>query len=133
MTSRPLSRVRLLKGRWIPVTTEHRTGPGGWKTGLDRPSWSDIRWAPDTETESQCSSGVESMFRQTVRVLVLLLLVAVPAAAQQAPADAVPAAADPAGGQAPAAEQVDELRRRLDVLAAEVERLRSGEVVAETE
>ena len=73
------------------------------------------------------------MFRQSVRLLVLLLLVAAPAAAQQAPADAAPAAADPAGGQAPAAEQVDELRRRLDVLAAEVERLRSGEVVAETE
>jgi hypothetical protein len=57
-----------------------------------------------------------------VLALILTLVCALPAAAQTAE----PAA--PAGGaQAPAPEQIEELRRRLDVLAAEVERLRSGE------
>jgi hypothetical protein len=58
----------------------------------------------------------------TVTPLSVLLLLPAPAAAQP------PAGTDsPAAAQAPAGEQVDELRRRLDALAAEVERLRSGE------
>ena len=61
-----------------------------------------------------------------VRSLIAFLLfvvLAAPAAAGQAPA--VPGAEG--GAQAPTAEQIEELRRRLDVLAAEIERLRSGE------
>lgn len=64
--------------------------------------------------------------RPVVTLLLLLpFLAAAPARAQQP-------ASDPGtpGAQAPAAqtpEQIEELRRRLDVLAAEVEQLRSGE------
>ena len=54
--------------------------------------------------------------------IALSLLAGGPAAAQP-PAD--PAAAG--GAQSPDPRQIEELRRRLDVLAAEVERLRSGE------
>ena len=66
------------------------------------------------------------MLPVAVRSLTLLLLVllALPAAAQP-PAEAPATAAG--GAQATTPEQVEELRRRLDVLAAEVERLRSGE------
>ena len=62
--------------------------------------------------------------RPMVPLLVLTLLSSAPALAQQAPPDT-----QPAGGsaQTSSAQQVDELRRRLDALAAEVERLRSGE------
>jgi hypothetical protein len=64
------------------------------------------------------------MFRRTsVIALFLFLLAGGPAAAQQAPAE--PAAAGGAQAQTPA--EIAELRRRVDVLAAEVERLRSGE------
>jgi hypothetical protein len=58
----------------------------------------------------------------SVLAFFLLLVLHLPASGQ--------VAADPAAGaaaQAPTAEQIEELRRRLDVLAAEVERLRSGE------
>jgi hypothetical protein len=65
------------------------------------------------------------MFRRSLVPLVFLVTSAVPAVAQQAPAEPAPAAGAQAG---PA--QVEELRRRLDVLAAEVERLRSGETAA---
>ena len=69
--------------------------------------------------------------RLAVILLLSLLFLSAPAAAQQAPAEPVPAggvsAAAPDAGQQPSAEQVDELRRRLEALAAEVERLRSGE------
>jgi hypothetical protein len=58
----------------------------------------------------------------TVTTFVLLVLFSAPAGAQQTSASESTAAV-----QAQAAEQVDELRRRLDALAAEVERLRSGE------
>jgi len=62
--------------------------------------------------------------RSAVIALFLLFLVSGPAAAQQAPAE--PAAAGGVqAGQSP--QDIAELRRRLDVLAAEVERLRSGE------
>ena len=61
--------------------------------------------------------------RLPVTTFALLLLLSAPAAAQQAPAEPAPAG----GAQASTPEQVDELRRRLDLLAAEVERLRSGE------
>src|SRR5687767_9393884 len=61
--------------------------------------------------------------RVPVFAFLLTLLLAAPAAAQQAPADPAPAG----GAQATTPQQVDELRRRLDALAAEVERLRSGE------
>ena len=62
------------------------------------------------------------MFRRPLLTLILLLLAAAPAIAQQAAADPAPA-----GGAQAGPAQVEELRRRLDVLAAEVERLRSGE------
>ena len=62
------------------------------------------------------------MFRRSLVPLVLLLMSAVPVGAGQAPAEP-PAGAGAQGGPA----QVEELRRRLDVLAAEVEKLRSGE------
>ena len=62
--------------------------------------------------------------RSTVTTLFLLFLVSGPAAAQQGPAEAAPADGVQAG-QSP--QEIAELRRRLDVLAAEVERLRSGE------
>lgn len=62
------------------------------------------------------------MFRRPSLTLSLLLLAAAPAIAQQAAADPAPA-----GGAQAGPAQVEELRRRLDVLAAEVERLRSGE------
>jgi hypothetical protein len=58
------------------------------------------------------------------------LLFALPAAAQQPSPEAAggPSAAAPSEDAAPAQEtQVEELRRRVDVLAAEVEKLRSGE------
>jgi hypothetical protein len=59
----------------------------------------------------------------TVTTLLLLLPpLALPAPAQTADAPSAAAAAQP-----PTAEQMDELRRRLDVLAAEIERMRSGE------
>jgi hypothetical protein len=62
--------------------------------------------------------------RSAVTALVLLFLVSGHAAAQQAPTE--PAAAGGVqAGQSP--QEIEELRRRLDVLAAEVERLRSGE------
>jgi hypothetical protein len=70
------------------------------------------------------------MFRLAVTFLVCFLsLAASPALAQQPPANtAAPAEAGPPGdAQAQTPEQIEELRRRLDVLAAEVERLRSGE------
>src|SRR5688572_4959961 len=63
--------------------------------------------------------------RPTVLPLLLVMLAALPAVAQQAPAD--PSAPIPGGQASQTPEQVDELRRRLDLLAAEVERLRSGE------
>jgi hypothetical protein len=61
--------------------------------------------------------------------LFALFLTTAPALAQQSPAEPT----TPAGGGSPSEaqpqtpEQIEELRRRLDVLAAEVERLRSGE------
>src|SRR5688572_12343132 len=61
--------------------------------------------------------------RSIVTLLLLLLASGAAAAAPQAPAQ--PAAAD--GTQAEQTPDIQELRRRLDVLAAEVERLRSGE------
>ena len=67
--------------------------------------------------------------RLSVTAFLSLLLLSAPALGQQAPADPAPAGgASAAAEQQPSAEQVDELRRRLDALAAEVERLRSGEV-----
>lgn len=68
-------------------------------------------------------------FRPTVAAC-LVIVSTLPAAAQQPVADAeggpsVPATAEQAGLQDAA--QIDELRRRVDVLAAELERLRSGE------
>jgi len=71
--------------------------------------------------------------RVPVFASLLTLLLATPAAAQQAPADPAPAGvsaeafAQAGGAQTAPPQQVDELRRRLDALAAEVERLRSGE------
>jgi hypothetical protein len=68
--------------------------------------------------------------RLPVIALAALLLIFVPAAAvAQAPPPSSPAGVTAAGGEAalPSAQQVDELRRRIDALAAEVERLRSGE------
>jgi hypothetical protein len=62
------------------------------------------------------------MFRRPSLTLLLLLFAAAPAVAQQAPAESAPA-----GGAQAGPAQIEELRRRLDVLAAEVERLRSGE------
>jgi len=56
--------------------------------------------------------------------LVLASALSRPVAAQTAPATSSPSGQAAAPPQA----EVDELRRRLDVLAAEVERLRSGEV-----
>jgi cell division protein FtsB len=67
--------------------------------------------------------------RRLVSALVLLFLLVVtvvPTRAQQPAASDPPADAAPAPARAQAA-QVDELRRRVDVLAAELERLRSGE------
>src|SRR5688572_2776836 len=62
--------------------------------------------------------------RSNVTAFLLLLLVSGSAAAQQGPAE--PAAADGAqAAQTP--QQIEELRRQLEVLAAEVEKLRSGE------
>jgi hypothetical protein len=63
------------------------------------------------------------MFLRAPVTVILSLLLSSTLAAAQAPADAAPAG----GAQAPAPQQVEELRRRLDALAAEVERLRSGE------
>src|SRR5688500_7385498 len=66
--------------------------------------------------------------RLTVTLSLFLLAAAPRSFAQQPAADAATAAGE-AAAAAPAQtpEQLDELRRRLDVLAAEVERLRSGE------
>ena len=58
----------------------------------------------------------------TAGLLAACSLLPVPATAQQTEAEAVPAQAA----------QVDELRRRVDVLAAELEKLRSGEQPQET-
>ena len=63
-------------------------------------------------------------------LLVLAALSIVPAAAaQQLNLDTADEAATPAEGQEQPQQAIDveELRRRLDVLAAEVEKLRSGE------
>jgi hypothetical protein len=69
------------------------------------------------------------MLRSSVTVVLLLSLATARALAQQ-PDSAPPAAAgggSPSDAQAQTPDQIEELRRRLDVLAAEVERLRSGE------
>ena len=63
-------------------------------------------------------------------LLTFLLLSPLPGSAQERPAGPDPGpdastSADPAAGQGAA--QLDELRRRVDVLAAELEQLRSGE------
>ena len=68
--------------------------------------------------------------RSTVTALLLAALSIVPAAAaEQLNLDATGEAAAPAGEgeQTPQTGDVEELRRRVDVLAAEVEKLRSGE------
>jgi hypothetical protein len=67
--------------------------------------------------------------------LFVLLFAAGPALAQQAPAEPATTAGggSPADAQPQTPEQIEELRRRLDVLAAEVERLRSGEPEAAKE
>ena len=65
------------------------------------------------------------MRRRPLFVLFALCLTALPAAAQQPPPDAEAGAGGAA--QESTTAQVEELRRRLDVLAQEVERLRSGE------
>ena len=66
-----------------------------------------------------------SRYRFAAVGLLLLPLTAAPARAQ-APVAAA-AAAEATSAQDQAVSQVDELRRRVDVLAAEIERLRSGE------
>src|SRR5688572_20562979 len=66
------------------------------------------------------------MFRVPVIALLLLFVLHTPAAGQ-APADPAGAGGGEVQAPPPTAEQVEELRRRLDVLAAEIERLRSGE------
>jgi hypothetical protein len=72
--------------------------------------------------------GIRLMRRSLASVLVMFLAAA-PALAQQSPAEpATPAAGGSSvDAQPQTPEQIEELRRRLDVLAAEVERLRSGE------
>ena len=65
--------------------------------------------------------------RSTV-ITCLFVLSALPADAQQATADPEPGAATPAEqGDAADAAQIEELRRRIEILAAELEQLRSGE------
>src|SRR5688500_2939352 len=97
---------------------------------LDRPVRSDIGCWLDTETESQFNFGrarsTLMFIRPTVTTLFCLSLFVHPAAAQgpEAAGEAPPPEAQ-AQAQVPA--QIDELGRQLEVLAAEVERLRSGE------
>lgn len=71
------------------------------------------------------SSGVPAV----AALAALLLIGARPAAAQHSEPNAErgPAAADDSAGQAGTQTQIDELERRIEVLAAEIERLRSGE------
>ncbi len=72
-------------------------------------------------------------FRIALSALALLALTSAGAHAQEAPdgaagPTATPSPAEPpVGAQQPDAVQLEELRRRLDVLAAELEQLRSGE------
>ena len=73
------------------------------------------------------------MCRRVSAAFLWLVLSAAAVAAQEPAADSGPSvtavadASGPTGAVAQAETQVDELRRRIDLLAAEVERLRSGE------
>jgi hypothetical protein len=70
------------------------------------------------------------LFRYLAGPVALLILCSTPSVAGQTtgPAETSAAKPDNTGQQAePTTQQVEELRRRLDILAAEVERLRSGE------